>query len=224
MKIRTDFVTNSSSYSSAEIVIDNPVLLEILQKYKDKGTFDPGDSDYSIGEYVSYEEYPPTLPNYRQISNTPALYVGLAEGSNSWGNIPSKLNEVIRLILYCLEDGDSIVDKVLFEQMKAEVDRKRKEILASYMYVSWKIKDSSNEGNEEPYNGDITESELFTFDPVRGEEYLLLRKAGHGSDEKIRPGFIFAEKHVVNEEIIVDFKFEPGEGSEELEEEDEEDE
>ena len=34
MKMRTDFVTNSSSYSTAEVVIDNPVLLEILQKYK----------------------------------------------------------------------------------------------------------------------------------------------------------------------------------------------
>ena len=35
MKIRTNFVTNSSSYSSAEIKIDNPVLLEILKKYNE---------------------------------------------------------------------------------------------------------------------------------------------------------------------------------------------
>ena len=35
MKIRTGFVTNSSSYCSAEVVIDNPVLLGILKKYKD---------------------------------------------------------------------------------------------------------------------------------------------------------------------------------------------
>lgn len=39
MKIRTNFVTNSSSYSSAEIKIDNPVLLEILEKYKTLGAF-----------------------------------------------------------------------------------------------------------------------------------------------------------------------------------------
>lgn len=35
MKIRTGFVTNSSSYSSAEIIIDNPVLIDILKKHKD---------------------------------------------------------------------------------------------------------------------------------------------------------------------------------------------
>lgn len=34
MKLRTGFVTNSSSYSSAEVHIENPLLIEILQKYK----------------------------------------------------------------------------------------------------------------------------------------------------------------------------------------------
>ena len=43
MKIRTSFVTNSSSYSSAEIKIENPVLLEILEKYRKKGAFDDKD-------------------------------------------------------------------------------------------------------------------------------------------------------------------------------------
>lgn len=39
MKIHTDFVTNSSSVSTVEIVIDNPMLLEILLRYKDMGAF-----------------------------------------------------------------------------------------------------------------------------------------------------------------------------------------
>ena len=39
MKIRDGFVTNSSSYSYAVIRVDNPVLLEILKKYKDGGAF-----------------------------------------------------------------------------------------------------------------------------------------------------------------------------------------
>ncbi len=40
MKFRTGFVTNSSSYSTAEVKIDNPVLLAILKKYKEVGVFD----------------------------------------------------------------------------------------------------------------------------------------------------------------------------------------
>lgn len=47
MKIRTGFVTNSSSYSSAEIVIDNPVLLEILKKYRELSIFE---YDVEIGD------------------------------------------------------------------------------------------------------------------------------------------------------------------------------
>jgi hypothetical protein len=51
MKIRTDFVTNSSSYCSAYIVIDNPTLLEILQKYKDLGVFANAETIFEIGSY-----------------------------------------------------------------------------------------------------------------------------------------------------------------------------
>ena len=50
MKIRTDFVTNSSSESTAEIVIDNSLLLEILKKYKDMGAF--GDDKGSVAYIV----------------------------------------------------------------------------------------------------------------------------------------------------------------------------
>ncbi len=66
MKIRTDFVTNSSSYTSACIVIDNPVLLEILQKYKDLGVFDNARPCFSIGSYKTRLEV--TTPELSHLS------------------------------------------------------------------------------------------------------------------------------------------------------------
>ena len=55
MKIRTTFVTNSSSYSSAEIKIDNPVLLEILEKYRKLGAF-IRDDNYDLGGCIGSSE------------------------------------------------------------------------------------------------------------------------------------------------------------------------
>ena len=58
MKIRTDFVTNSSSESSVEVFIDNPVLLEILQKYKDLGLFiEDGERAYDFGIGYAFSWY-----------------------------------------------------------------------------------------------------------------------------------------------------------------------
>lgn len=67
MKIRTDFVTNSSSYNSCVIRIDNPVLEEIFKKYKDGCLFSSKRFDYICKDdfavsFIATEsggEYPP---------------------------------------------------------------------------------------------------------------------------------------------------------------------
>lgn len=166
MKIRTDFVTNSSSYSSAEIVIDNPVLLEILQKYKDMGTFDPIYSDFNIGNYEDYRACP--LPAYEEISKTPALHVGLPDAwGNTWGNVPASLKEVVECVLACIKDGEMIEDQSLFTQLQTELGNRQNEILASYKHVDWKWGELIGEGLDEDYDLEIS----FVFDPINGEKY-----------------------------------------------------
>ena len=167
MKIRTDFVTNSSSYSTAEVVIDNPVLLEILQKYKDEGTFNPDHSDINIGCYESYEGC--ILPSYEEFSKTPALHVWREDDGwgNSWGNVPSSLEEVVECVLACIKDGEMVANPSLFDQMEAELVQRQQEILTSYKRVAWKYGDSVNEGVDEDHDIEIS----FVFDPIDGEKY-----------------------------------------------------
>ena len=71
MKIRTNFVTNSSSVSTTEVVIDNLVLLEILAKYQQLGTFDEVFS-FNIGSIDSYH-----WPESKIKTKTPAIYLSL---------------------------------------------------------------------------------------------------------------------------------------------------
>lgn len=213
MKIRTDFVTNSSSVSTAEVVIDNPVLLEILQKYKDMGTFDLRCPDFAIGNYNGFGSVP------EKVSKTPALSVWLSE--DSWGNVPSNLTAIVESILDGLRGGYAIKEENLFTQMKNELEGKQKEIDTAYKHVAWKRSYSCNDDDD--YYGEMEETELFTFDPLTGEDYHFTKVAGMGEDEVIEEGFVFAEKHVVNGEVIVDFQFDSedeGEDDEESEDED----
>lgn len=226
MKIRTDFVTNSSSYSSAEVIIDNPVLLEILKKYEDMGTFSSRNQDFSIGNYENLEVDPHW--SHEEISITPAIAVSVVEGSYPWSNVPSSLSDVVENILYCLEEVGSIKDNDLLGKMKSELEYRSDEITAAYKQVIWGNSDSDNdEGKAEDYNGYITDETIFTFDPLKGEDYHYIKSAGPGSDEKVKEGFVYSEEHIINGEVITDFEFEPkdeGKNDEETEDEESEDE
>lgn len=156
MKIRTNFVTNSSSYSSAEIKIDNPVLLEMLEKYKKLGTFktfnDPSFDD-NHGEKLiaigcSDNEANKFLERYYQFNEQPyTIYYEEDEQAEVYFG-PKTIEDVTDCIFDLLQekDGDEnihIKNWKLFNKLKKEVELRSEEINKSYKYVSWEAENAS---------------------------------------------------------------------------------
>lgn len=158
MKIRTDFVTNSSSVSTAEIVIDNPMLLEILRRYQDLGAF--GDhSTFGIGEFISDTKV--------SVINKPAFhFCEELFGGEGWATVtssPKTLEEVLGEIIAIISDSTEI-NKELIAQMKEELRQKEAEIKNNYAMVYWS---SIQEGEDLPK----VHGEDFTYDPENGEKH-----------------------------------------------------
>ncbi|MDO9087988.1 MAG: hypothetical protein Q7U53_17410 [Anaerolineaceae bacterium] len=165
MKIRTDFVNNSSSYSSAEIVIDNPVLLEILQKYKDMGTFGEGEEDlsFSIGKFPEYG-------SIRQgTTETPAFSY---DNPNYNPSIcPSSIDDVLFRIIEYLDNEDiPEKDDDLFQLLINELESNEEKINKGFIKVFWRTNSSSNEHGED-YEGFIGENNTYEYENNIGEEY-----------------------------------------------------
>lgn len=138
MKIRSDFVTNSSSYSFAEVIIDNPVLLEILMKYKDLGTFDNVD-----GRTIDFGR--DSLPVYSRKATirTPAFVY--CHDETAFSTCPTSLSEVLDLMIEVVIreiNYPKKLDEELFNSLKAELDQQRNEIESAYVYVYWKAQEN----------------------------------------------------------------------------------
>jgi hypothetical protein len=132
MKIRAGFVTNSSSYTSADITIDDPLLLEILQKYKDLGAFGDeyfGGYNFSIG-YLDPE------------AGTIAFHYDVNESAHD--AIPSDigrlLDEIVNLINYDI-DNNIIYDTELLELMATELNEKKTAIIESIEKINWHVQE-----------------------------------------------------------------------------------
>jgi hypothetical protein len=170
MKIRTDFVTNSSSESTAEIVIDNPLLLEILQKYKDIGTFGDEKLFFGIGEY--HTKYNNSVGSeFESKIKTPAFYYHedlCAEGWTRVGGCPRKLTKVLEEIINLIGGCDEgQFDKEKLNQMEKELRKNKIEIGKNYAKVSWSYEDLTD--NPE---GDEIRRWFYSYSPVDGEKYV----------------------------------------------------
>jgi len=173
MKIRTDFVTNSSSYCSTSIVIDNPVLMEILVKYKEIGLFENLDVDFEIAP-----------------DSDRAFTYSAEDDSGCISSLQECLEGIIETMVYILDDEEyeNEYDKDLFETMVKELRENEEKILEAYNSVSWL---SSENTNWEDYNGWVLINERFNYDREKGEEVYYCQKAQD-------TGEIIREEHRIN--------------------------
>lgn len=151
MKIRTDFVTNSSSYCTTEVIIDNPVLLKILQKYKDMGLLGDNDSIIDIGGRGAFYFY-----ERQSDCEIDCLNLVL------WAYSPKTLDEVLSHITSIMNSAKEYLDGYIYAMLQEELNQREDEINRAYSRVYWK---SSQESD-----GDSLKK--FEFDPINGSSYL----------------------------------------------------
>lgn len=196
----------SDEYSYSKIIIDNPVLFEVLKKYDELGTFDE-ERNFSIGKFEEQQEFPDLTDEDRPMC--PAFAFGEPyENFGWWGNVPSNLNEVVEFILTGIEEDETINDAGLFEELKTELKKRHEDILASYKRVIWKRESESNESGE--FDGINRTFEHFLYIPVKGEEYHLFREAILSNMEDVEVGTILRDYHTLNGEVMEDVWFKRG--------------
>lgn len=150
MKIRTNFVTNSSSYSSAEIKIDNPVLLEILKKYNEMGAFE--------GTHMRSNCFGVKAKKGKK---EVALFYYEPEQADIFF-APRSVEDIIGCLLRAMAEDEGELEfdypesYPAFKAFKAELSERKKEINDNFVEVSWEAHNNSS-GEFEPEEGKPTE-------------------------------------------------------------------
>lgn len=127
MKIRNDFVTNSSSYSSCVIQIDNPVLEEILIKYKNASAFCP-----EISNAIETDD----------LSFSTAEHKG-CRCPNKKEEILESLLDYIKYISEFSEWQDDSFDRQSYKSFLHEVELHKDEIAKAYKKALFVVLDES---------------------------------------------------------------------------------
>jgi len=170
MKIRTDFVTNSSSYCTAEVIIDNPVLLEILQKYKDMGLFEKEDPIFSVGDYQihgdsgafeiiddSHHAKTPAFYLYNDDEDEEIRHTGITDCTT-----PKSLEEVLEKIIELLSLTEEWLDIDVRDRLVEELTARQEEILQAYKSVDWSSESSWDDGDSDA---------TFTYNQTNGSNF-----------------------------------------------------
>lgn len=185
MKIRTDFVTNSSSACSAEIMIDNPVLLEILARYRDLGAFGEGETEEEIKigsgsfQITSYTDFSPgDMPKeMRGFSEVPALYYYAENVYSLRDSTPKSLDQLVLSVIELFEYEAQYCEfnKNMLNELKMELQLRKSEIEQVYTRVYWDYELITNE-HEYDFDGDVEETWKFSYNPIDGEKFTYLEK------------------------------------------------
>lgn len=169
MKIRTDFVTNSSSYCTTEIIIDNSVLLEILRKYKDMGLFGQNDPIIGIGVYETTDGKS-WVDDHQNYTNTPAFYYYEEQNDEGIkclnlidGICPYSLGQVLEYIISIIDAAGKYLDVQIRAKLEEELDQIKDEINRVYSRVYWRSSTSGDSGDFDA---------KFEFDPINGSSYV----------------------------------------------------
>jgi len=165
MKIRTDFVTNSSSYSSEDVVVDNPVLLEILQRYKDMGVFGEAKNHFKIAP----EQDKSIAFTYDMIDSHNAPHL-------------NSLQDVLEGIIYIIEESGEETrgyDMDLYEKMKTELEDRQDEIMKGFIRIDWLLGETTNEYGYERW---VQIEDNFKYNNITGEEYYYCVKSQDTSE------------------------------------------